>query len=196
MSFKTYSTITQEIVEVEDVNRAYKIGFFKDPNGVSKECEQEEPKLINRVDKKIKTIIYTDGNITKVEESEPIEINKYYINKIKYNGEVNQLIKKKVYLENATYIVKVIVADEFLKYENGLGHFNVIKDVKIFLKDKKDREARKRAKDTVIAISSNLRNYNSIWDVVFGVKTNFSDSIAYEKIADNVYKLKPKKQSR
>lgn len=197
MSFETYSTITQEIIEVEEVNLAYKIGFFKNPNGELQGCAQEESKMVDRLDNKIKTIIYTDGKITKVEESVPVVIDEYYINGIKYKGEVNQLIKKKLYIENPTYIVKVVVADEVLKYgSNGIGHFNVIKDVKILLKDKKDKEAKKKARDTVRAISQNSRNYKSLWDVVLGVKSNSNDSLAYENVTDNVYILKQRKQTR
>lgn len=197
MSFETYSTVTQEIIEVDEVNRLYKIAGFSDPNGVPKGCTPEDPEMINRLDEKIKTIIYTDGKITKVEESAPTTIDEYYINGKKYTGEVNQLIKKKLYIENPTYIVKVIIADEVSKYgKNGLGDFNIIKDIKILLKDKNNKEAKKKAKETVKAISSDSRNCKSIWGVFLNTKSSSADSIAYEKIADNVYKLKQKKQSR
>jgi len=141
--------------------------------------------------------IYTDGNITKVEESEPIAIDEYYINGTKYNSEVNQLIKKKLYIEKATYIVNVVVADEILKYgSNGKGHFDVIKDINILLKDKKDKEAKKKVKDTVKIISKDSKNHKSLWDVFFGIKVNPNDSLVYEKVADNVYRLKQMKQTR
>ena len=195
MSFETYSTVTQEVIDVEEVNLAYKIGSFTSPNGVQKGYSQEEFKMVDRLDNKIKTIIYNDGKITKLEEVAPITINEYYINKKKYAGEVNQLVKKKLYVENSTYIVKVLVADEVLKYRNGIGHFDVIKDVKILLKDKKDKEAKKKAEDTLKSISRDSRNYKSVWDVVLGRKPNSKDLLEYENVTNNVYRLKKRKQT-
>ena len=99
MSFETYSTVTQEVIDVEEVNLAYKIGSFTNPNGVQKGYSQEESKMVDRLDNKIKTIIYTDGKITKVEEVAPITINEYYINEKKYPASMTKVLTALVALD-------------------------------------------------------------------------------------------------
>lgn len=188
MAFETYSSVRKEVVEVEEVNRVYKIPEFNDPNGREKD-DFEEATMMDRLDNKVKTIIYTDGKVVKIEKEEPISINEYYIDGQKYDGLVTELVKKRVYIENASYIIKVIVAEEILNVsrnrKQGKGSFFVIKNREIFVKDK---EAFKKAKETLKVISKG--KCSSIWDVFLGRKQKEKSSLEYETIEKDIYQLK------
>lgn len=191
MAFEVYSTPTYDVIEIEEVNRKYQIpGFTKDDEG------KIGTSMIDEADNKIKTVIYTDGKVKKIEESAPEAISEYFIGRKKYGYEVNQLIKKRLYIEDASYIVKVNLADEILDYESegrkGRGHFYVITSTELLVKDKKDREAIRKAKETVKSISSDSREYNSIWAALFKKKGNNQSSLEYEKSHKDIYQLKTK----
>lgn len=190
MAFETYSSVRKEVVEVEEVNRVYKIPEFNDPNGREKD-DFEEATMMDRLDNKVKTIIYTDGKVVKIEKEDPISINEYYIDGKKYDGLVTELVKKRVYIENASYIIKVVVAEEELNIsrnnKQGRGSFFVIKNREIFVKDK---EAFKKAKETLKVISKG--ECSSIWDVFLGRKQKEKSSLEYESIEKDIYQLKKK----
>ena len=139
MVIKKYYDVDCKIIDIEEVIRCYKISEFLDPNGT----ENDTSKKVDRVDNKIKTIIYTDGKITNIEEDEPIKIDEYYINGKKYNGLVTDLIKKRLHIEKANYVIKVVVAEETIEITSatrkGRGIFPVIRELEVYVKDKKDR---------------------------------------------------------
>ncbi len=189
MAFEIYSGPNYDVIEIEEVNRKYQIAAFaKNDDG------KIGTSMIDRVDNKIKTIIYTDGKVIKVEKSEPIPISEYFIDKKKYNYEVNQLVKKRLYIEDATYIVKVNLAEEILDFESrgrkGRGNFYVITSSELLVKDKKDKEAIRKAKETVKSIKANSREFNSVWDVLFKKKANNESTLEYESTQEDIYQLK------
>lgn len=189
MAFEIYSGPNYDVIEIEEVNRKYQIAAFaKNDDG------KIGTSMIDRVDNKIKTIIYTDGKVIKVEKSEPIPISEYFIDKKKYNYEVNQLVKKRLYIEDATYIVKVNLAEEILDFESrgrkGRGSFYVITSSELLVKDKKDKEAIRKAKETVKSIKANSREFNSVWDVLFKKKANNESTLEYESTQEDIYQLK------
>lgn len=176
------------VVETIEVQRHYQVDNFKDPSGKNSELDG---KKIVVIDSKIKTKLYTDGEFVKIEEEDPQTISEYFINKEKYNGNINRLIKKKVYIKNASYILVVVVANELMKNGSVMGHFPVIKDTKIFIKDKNDKKAKKIINET-LKIISNQKQCDSIFDVLFAKSNNKENKIDYEKINDDTYKLKSK----
>ncbi len=176
------------VVETIEVQRHYQVDNFKDPSGKNSELDG---KKIVVIDSKIKTKLYTDGEFVKIEEEDPQTISEYFINKEKYNGNINRLIKKKVYIKNASYILVVVVANELMKNGSVKGHFPVIKDTKIFIKDKNDKKAKKIINET-LKIISNQKQCDSIFDVLFAQSNNKENKIDYEKINDDTYKLKSK----
>lgn len=189
MAFEIYSGPNYDVIEIEEVNRKYQIAAFaKDDDG------KIGTSMIDRVDNKIKTIIYTDGKVINIEKSEPIPISEYFIDKKKYNYEVNQLVKKRLYIEDATYIVKVNLAEEILDFESrgrkGRGNFYVITSSELLVKDKKDKEAIRKAKETVKSIKANSREFNSAWDVLFKKKANNESTLEYESTQEDIYQLK------
>ena len=176
------------VVETVEVQRHCQVDNFKDPSGKNSELDG---KNIVVIDSKIKTKLYTDGEFIKIEEEEPQTISEYFINKEKYNGNINRLIKKKVYIKNASYILVVIVANELMKNGSVMAHFPVIKDTKIFIKDKNDKKAKKIINET-LKIISNQKQCDSIFDVLFTKSNNKENKIDYEKINDDTYRLKSK----
>ena len=188
MAFEIYSGPNYDVIEIDEVNRKYQIAAFAKDDG------KIDTSMIDRVDNKIKTIIYTDGKVIKVEKSEPIPISEYFIDKKKYNYEVNQLVKKRLYIEDATYIVKVNLAEEILDFESrgrkGRGNFYVITSSELLVKDKKDKEAIRKAKETVKSIKANSREFNSVWDVLFKKKANNEFTLEYESTQEDIYQLK------
>lgn len=176
------------VVEIEEVQRYYQIDSFKDPSG--KDSELDGKKLVV-IDPKIKTKLYTDGEFVKVEEEEPLTIDEYFINKEKYDGLVNRLVRKKVYIKNASYILGVVVANEVMKNGRVSGIFPLIKDTKIYVKDKSDKNAKRKIKETLKMISNN-RTSDSIFDILFSKSTHSENKLDYKKISDDIYKLKSK----
>ena len=189
MSFETYSTVAYEVIEIDEVNRKFQIPAFAKLDG-----GEVGTSMIDKVENKIKTVIYTDGKVSKIEESEPQEISEYYFGKKPYEYDVNELIKKRLYIEGASFIVKVTVADEIMDYESkgsvGRGHFYVMKSSEILVKDRKDKEAIKKAKETVKMVCKDTGTYSSIWDAFLKRKVEVKTSLEYETSQKDIYQLK------
>ena len=189
MSFETYSTVAYEVIEIDEVNRRFKMPAFTKPEG-----GDVVTSMIDKVENKIKTVIYTDGKVSKIEESEPEEISEYYFGKKPYEYDVNELITKRLYIEGASFIVKVTVADEVIDFESkgktGRGHFYVMKSSEILVKDRKDKEAIKKAKETVKMVCKDTGTYSSIWDAFLKRKVEVKTSLEYETSQKDIYQLK------
>ena len=150
---------------------------------------EEDAKPVVTPEVKVDTKIYTDGEIIKVTESSKEPISEYFIGKIKYDRPVDTLIKRKAYIKNASFILVVTVAEDKIEIgAHGVGVFNVIKDTEIFLNNKKDKKALKKARETILAISGDS-HYESIFDILFR-KNNINSDLDYEKENDSVYRLK------
>ena len=185
MKIETYADIN--VLELDKA--IYHYNGFPDPNGRKPNSKEKLPKPKKSPEVRVDMKVYTDGEIIQTIEGEPEPIKEYYIGKIKYNREVDTLVKKKVYIKNASYILVVTVA----KYgtwigENGLGWFDFIQNAEIFLNNPKDKVALRKARETILEISGSPR-YNSIFDALFNRSKTISD-LNYKKIDNNVYQLK------
>ncbi len=138
--------------------------------------------------KYVQTKIITDGEIVKEEEITK-SINEYYIGRKKYD-DVDTLSTKNIYLKNYSYVIVYLLAKEKLYNGNMVGFFDIIKDVSIYLKNPKDKQALKEAKKVIKTIHKHNQNvdYSSIFNMLFQSKDDINYKI--EKISKNVYTLK------
>lgn len=134
-------------------------------------------------DERIKTIIFTDGEIEKQTEEASQSIDEYYIGKSKYHMTVDTLETKNIYFKNHSYVVTYLLAKEFRAIHNGGGWFDVIKDVSIHLENKNDKKALREAKRFIKQINE-CNNYLSIW------RLQLPADEGLEKISKNAYTLK------
>ena len=123
----------------------------------------EETKVIE--DERIKTIIFTDGEIEKQTEEASQNIEEYYIGKSKYHMTVDTLETKNIYFKNHSYVITYLLAKEFMIKGHVRGWFDVIKDVSIYLENGKDKKALREAKKFIKQINecNDYTNYLSIW---------------------------------
>lgn len=61
-------------------------------------------------DERIKTIIFTDGEIEKQNEEASQSIDEYYIGKSKYQMTVDTLETKNIYFKNHSYVITYLLA--------------------------------------------------------------------------------------
>lgn len=97
----------------------------------------------------IKTIVYTDGEIFKESEVETNKIEGYYFGTEKYDGKVEVLKRKQIFIKNHTFVVVYTTAKESKIVGNVGGLFDVIKEVKIYLKDANDKKALQSARAVI-----------------------------------------------
>ena len=127
-------------------------------------------------DKRIKTIIITDGEIEKQTEETTQDINEFYIGKSKYHMTVDTLETKNIYFKNHSYVITYLLAKEFRANKgNGGGWYDIIKDVSIHIENKKDIKALREAKRIIKEINSYTDN--SPW-------------LDINEISKNIYTLK------
>ena len=140
-------------------------------------------------DERIKTIIFTDGEIEKQTEEASQSIEEYYIGKSKYHMTVDTLETKNIYFKNHSYVVTYLLAKEFRTIHNGGGWFDVIKDVSIYLENVKDKKALRESKEIVKEIDkcNDYTNYLSIWGL------QLPEYEGLEEISSDVYTLKKRK---
>lgn len=137
-------------------------------------------------DERIKTIIFTDGEIEKQTEEASQSIDEYYISKSKYHMTVDTLETKNIYFKNHSYVITYLLAKEFRAIHNGGGWLDVIKDVSIHLENKNDKKALREAKRFIKQINecNDYTNYLSSW----GLQLPQDEGL--EKISKNIYTLK------
>lgn len=137
-------------------------------------------------DKRIKTIIITDGEIEKQTEEASQSIDEYYIGKSKYHMTVDTLETKNIYFKNHSYVITYLLAKEFMVKGHVRGWFDVIKDVSIYLENGKDKKALREAKRFIKQINecNDYTNYLSSW----GLQLPQDEGL--EKISKNAYTLK------
>ena len=92
-------------------------------------------------DERIKTIIFTDGEIEKQTKEASQSIDEYYIGKSKYHMTVDTLKTKNIYFKNYSYVITYLLAKEFMVKGSVAGWFDVIKDVSVHIENKKDIKA-------------------------------------------------------
>lgn len=137
-------------------------------------------------DERIKTIIFTDGEIEKQTEEASQSIDEYYFGKSKYHMTVDTLETKNIYFKNHSYVVTYLLAKEFRAIHNGGGWLDVIKDVSIHLENKNDKKALREAKRFIKQINecNDYTNYLSSWGL------QLPEDEGLEKISKNAYTLK------
>ena len=137
-------------------------------------------------DERIKTIIFTDGEIEKQTEEASQNIKEFYIGKSKYHMTVDTLETKNIYFKNHSYVITYLLAKEFRAVNNGGGWFDVIKNVSIHLENKNDKKALREAKRFIKQINecNDYTNYLSIWGL------QLPEDEELEKISKNAYTLK------
>lgn len=155
------------------------------------------PPFLGKTDNKIiedtiiTTKILTDGEIIQLEESDNkqniVKTSEYQINNKTY--QIDLIKKDKIKLINANYAIKVTCAKEFIRFRNGGGLLEVIKNIEIYLKNKKDKTALKNIKKTLNLISNPSPQELSIYSYLLGNHTIKKD-FEYEKQKPNIYKLK------
>lgn len=137
-------------------------------------------------DERIKTIIFTDGEIEKQTEEASQSIDEYYIGKSKYHMTVDTLKIKNIYFKNHSYVITYLLAKEFMVKGSVGGWFDIIKDVSIHIENKKDIKALREAKKVIKEINecNDYTNYLSSW----GLQLPQDEGL--EKISKNAYTLK------
>lgn len=150
------------------------------------------PKLSKLIEhKRIEMRIFTDGEIEKESEEISQSVNEYYIGKKKYKHDVDTLKTKKLYFKNHSFIITYLITNEVMTIGSVHGWFGVVKDVKIFIKDSKDKKALKCAKQAIIEIENHNSgvDYSSLLGMLFS-KGKELQKFETEKISKNVYSLK------
>ena len=151
--------------------------------------ENEKSKVIE--DKRIKTIIITDGEIEKQTEETTQDINEFYIGKSKYQMTVDTLETKNIYFKNHSYVITYLLAKEFMVKGSVRGWFDIIKDVSIHIENKKDIKALREAKKVIKEINNlnSHTDYSSLFGMILSQPTK-SERFETKEISKNIYTLK------
>ncbi len=149
----------------------------------------EETKVIE--DERIKTIIFTDGEIEKQTEEASQSIDEYYIGKFKYQMTVDTLKIKNIYFKNHSYVITYLLAKEFMVKGRVRGWFDVIKDVSVHIENKKDIKALREAKKVIKEINNlnSHTDYSSLFGMILSQPTK-SERFETKEISKNIYTLK------
>ena len=149
----------------------------------------EETKVIE--DERIKTIIFTDGEIEKQTEEASQSIDEYYIGKSKYHMTVDTLKIKNIYFKNHSYVITYLLAKEFMVKGSVGGWFDIIKDVSIHIENKKDIKALREAKKVIKEINNlnSHTDYSSLFGMILSQPTK-SERFETKEISKNIYTLK------
>ena len=141
--------------------------------------------------KQIQTKIFTDGEIAKENEEVSESIEEYYIGKKKYEPCVDTLKTKNIFFKNHNYIITYLIVQEWKTIGNIRGWFGITKDISIYLKNPKDKEALKNAKQVIKEIQkhNSSSDYSSIFKM-FCSQERKLEQFENEKISENVYSLK------
>ena len=148
-----------------------------------KECHFDERRYFMRV--------FTDGSILR--EEEPVESSEEEIKSIakKHECYINNLETRNLFLKDYTYVVTRTIVRKWARVGNVGGWFSFAVDTNVYMKDPKDRKAKKTVKKLLYDFDQNNRsaNYYSLWSYTFGQRSGLADFDS-EKISDEVYSLK------
>ena len=142
-------------------------------------------------DERIKTIIFTDGEIEKQTEETFQSIDEFYIGKSKYHMTVDTLETKNIYFKNHSYVITYLIAAEHMTIGNITGWFDIVKEISVYLDNIKDKKQLKEAKRVIKEIDNLNRNtdYSSLFGMILSQPTK-SERFETEEISKNVYTLK------
>lgn len=167
-------------LKVVQVLRHTKNPFANEENGRPLIIEEEM----------VQTRIFTDGEIASESDEETENIDEYYFGKEKYKQFVDTLKSKNLYFKNHSFIITYTIAQEWTSVGRIGGWFNIIKDVSIYLENRKDRKALKRARHVITQIENRNASvdYSSIYSMLFSKK----EPVEFDpvEIKENVYKVK------
>lgn len=176
-----------EPLEIIEVTNHVTFTKFPDPL-TGKIVGQEE---IIHTYPRIQMKVFTDGEI-EIESKETIEkIDEYYLGKTKYKHDVDTLKTKNIYFKNHSFVIVYLISNEITTIGNTSGWFNVIKDVQVYLRNKKDKQALKNAKQALKTIHKINRSIDS--STIFGIlfyQEEKQQKYVTEKIGKNIYSLK------
>ena len=156
---------------------------FEDPSG-----RKKTNKIISVSRGAVSTKIFTDGEIKGITEldSKNVTLPKQLSN---VETDVNEV--KDLELVNHNYVIRVLTVLELLHYgkeRRGCGFFEVVKDVEVYWKDKKDKETLRNIRKTLNLIYRQRCDYSSIFEILLS-KSNSEPNISYKKKEENVYQL-------
>ena len=132
----------------------------------------------------IKTKIFTDGKIKGIETLTNSELE---LPKNMKTIELDKVELSELELEKHKFVIRILTALEFQKRGTVCGWFDVIKDVDIYLRDKKDKESIRKVKKTLELVCSNYE-YTSIFDLLFS-KKQAQMSVLYNQEKEGIYQL-------
>lgn len=144
-----------------------------------------KPIVINNKDNIVSTLVYTDGVIVK-NNTKSYARRSYVYKDEEITGDLI-LDVSEIVIENPTYILEVTLKKSWLDNDHVEGYFDVIDDTSIYLVNKGDKEALKKAKATI----NHLRtDYNDVYSLIDLIKYKDDTYNCYYKIDKNVYSLK------
>jgi hypothetical protein len=121
----------------------------------------------------ISTKILTDGQIKSVTDLDSIEfvLPTYFRNA---GADVEEV--KDLELINYNYVIRILTQLEYKEFNRDKGLFEIIKDIEVYIRDKKDKET--------------LRNIKKTLNLIYGPKDRPNDQgIEYQKAEFGVYQL-------
>ena len=139
----------------------------------------------------IEMMVFKDGVIERECDEKCTRIDEYYIGKNKFEYDVDTLESKKVYFKDFSFIISYLIGQELCTAGSVKGWFSVVKELKIYVKNSKDKRALKNAKRAIKAIKNynNSVNYSSVFTMMLSQGRELQE-IEIEEISDNVYTLK------
>ena len=139
----------------------------------------------------IEMMVFTDGVIERECDKKSTRIDEYYIGKKKFEYDVDTLETKNVYFKDFSFIISYLIGQELCTVGNVKGWFSVVKELKIYVKNIKDKRALKNAKRAIKAIKNynNSVNYSSLFTMMLSQGRELQE-IEIEEISDNIYTLK------
>lgn len=139
----------------------------------------------------IEMMVFTDGVIERECDEKSTPIDEYYIGKKKFEYDVDTLETKNVYFKDFSFIISYLIGQELCTVGNVKGWFSVVKELKIYVKNSKDKRALKNAKRAIKAIKNynNSVNYSSLFTMMLSQGRELQE-IEIEEISDNIYTLK------
>lgn len=132
----------------------------------------------------IKTKIFTDGKIKGIET---LTNSKLELPKNMKTIELDKVEVNELELTDHKFIIKILTALEFQKRGKVFGWFDVIKDVEVYLRDRKDKDSIKKIKKTLELVCSN-QEYTSIFEFLFS-KNQTQTSVIYNQEKEGIYQL-------
>lgn len=121
----------------------------------------------------ISTKILTDGQIKSVTD---LDSKEFVLPKHLGKVEADLEEAKDLELINHNYVIRVLTQLEYRKFNKGAGLFEVIKDIEVYIRDKKDKET--------------LRNIKKTLNLIYGPKDKPNNqNVKYERADFNVYQL-------